>query len=154
MIDLRIFWNGGSALCSIGLPLSLIWYELSLRGILGQHIDLKFIPPALASAGLGLLFPCFLIGRKPQPGTTPEAVQEVEDYNWSAVVLLLATAWFVVGGVLWWVALGYSIKGTYPALWPAWSFRSFNPDFGVAGSQTLVYYCVAMILAVVKLAKS
>ena len=153
MIDLRIFWNIGSALASIALPFALIWYELYLRGIMGQHLDLKFIPPALASAGLGLLFPCFLIGRRPQPGTTPEAVQECEDYNWNATLLILATIWFVLGAVLWWIALGYSIKGTFPALWPEWSFGLLGPDLGVAGSQTLVFYGVAMLLAVLKLVK-
>jgi hypothetical protein len=150
MLDLRKLWNIGSVALSLLLPFLLGAYESAIRGAGGDN-DLKFFPAALASAGLGLLLPCFPMGPPPASGLAPAAARAARrDYNWNAWVLVLAVLLFVAGGLLWAVALGYSIKGTYPAWWPAWSF---DKALGEVGSEALVYYVLTMVLAICKLVK-
>ena len=73
MVDLRFLWNLGAVVFSVfGMPTALFYFESAIRVTSGD-VDLKFLPPELASAGLALLLVCFPIGEKPAAGTTPAA---------------------------------------------------------------------------------
>ncbi|WP_321935202.1 hypothetical protein [Paraburkholderia sp. J8-2] len=148
MVDLRKVWNIVSIALGFALPCLLGAYEASLRTMAGEP-DLRFFPPSLASAGLALLLPCFPIDSRPEPGTTREALLAARLYNWNACVLVVAGAWFLLGALLWVVVLSFSIKGTYPTWWPEWSL---GERLGPAGTQSVLYYVIAVVLVICKLA--
>jgi hypothetical protein len=149
----RKTWNTGCVLVSFFMPFFLGLYESTFRDVAGDK-DLTFFAPELASAGLALLLPCFIVGPEIEAQGNREMWLAGQLARWEDIVLLLALIWFVVGGLLWAVSLDYAIKGSYPSLWPAWSFgATLAGTLGAIGSQTLVFYAVAMLLAIGKLAK-
>ncbi|KXU89795.1 hypothetical protein CI15_06300 [Paraburkholderia monticola] len=154
MLDLRFIWNLGAIIFSVvGLPIVLFFWESAIR-VTNCDTDLKFLPPELASAGLALLLVCFPIGEKPESGTTPEARRACREYNWNATLLILAVFWFAVGSIFWVAAFGYSIKGTYPAFWLKWSFGGYFKELGAMGTDAILFYCAAGVLASGKMAKT
>ncbi|WP_321791761.1 hypothetical protein [Caballeronia sp. J97] len=150
MLDLRRVWNFGSLSLGFIFPFIVGVFESTLRGAAGDN-DPQFFPPALAGAGLAALLPCLIIGPRPAEvaeGESAEAARKRWDYNWNAWVLVLAFIWFGVGTLLWAVILVHSIKGTFPVWWPE---LQFNPKVGVSGSETLLFYVLAILLVVLKL---
>lgn len=149
----RKTWNTGCVVVSFLMPFFLGLYESTFRDVAGDK-DLKFLAPELASAGLALLLPCLIVRPVVEIQSNREQWLAVKIANWEDIILLLALIWLVVGGLLWVVCLDYAIKGSYPSLWPAWGFgATLAGTLGAIGSQALVFYVVAMLLAIGKLAK-
>jgi hypothetical protein len=67
--------------------------------------------------------------------------------------------WFAVNCLTRIVVLGHTIKGMYPWWWPVFEFPRITvagktvPMLSVAGTETLVFYVLAVVLAIAKLRK-
>ncbi|MFX1689830.1 hypothetical protein PWR05_35815 [Paraburkholderia sp. A2RI-6] len=81
------------------------------------------------------------------------------DCNGRAGVLMAAALWFIVGRRTWVVVLGHIIKGMYPWLWPEFELPPITVAgntllrISVTGTETLVFYFLAVVLAIAKLRK-